>query len=59
VDVKAHESVLDENKMIDVRRVRPLVWSLPNMSYRNVGKHLGKSFSIGKKLRESKNTDTK
>jgi len=59
LDVKAHESVLDENKMIDVRRVRPLVWSLPNMSYRNVGKHLGKSFSIGKKLRESKNTDTK
>ena len=59
LDVKAHESVLDENNIIDVRKVRPLIWSLPNMSYRNVGKHLEKSFSIGKKLRESKNAETK
>ncbi len=54
VDVKAHETVLDENKMLDVEKVRPLIWSLPNMSYRRVGKHIRKSFSIGKKLQKRK-----
>jgi len=54
LDVKAHENVLDANKMLDVEKVKPLVWSLPNMSYRRVGEHIRKSFSIGKKLRKRK-----
>ena len=58
LDVKAHRRVLDENKMIDVEKVNPLIWSLPNMSYRGVGKHIGKSFSIGKNLRKRKLTKT-
>ena len=58
LDVKAHQSVLDENKMPDVRKVKPLVWSLANMSYRGVGKHVGQSFSIGKKLCKRKLTKT-
>ena len=56
LDVKAHQSVLDENKMPDVGKVKPLVWSLANMSYRGVGKHVGQSFSIGKKVRKGKLT---
>jgi len=58
LDVKAHQSVLDGNKMIDVEKVKPLVWSLPNMSYRKVGKHIGTSFSIGKPVRKRKLTKT-
>ncbi len=54
LDVKADRSVLDENKMPDVEKVKPLVWSLTNMSYRGVAEHLGLSFSIGKKLRRRK-----
>jgi flavin reductase (DIM6/NTAB) family NADH-FMN oxidoreductase RutF len=50
LDVKADPAVLDENKVPDVEKVKPLVWSLGNMSYRKVGKHAGKSFSLGKKL---------
>jgi flavin reductase (DIM6/NTAB) family NADH-FMN oxidoreductase RutF len=50
LDVKAHQTVLDKNKMPDVEKVKPPIWSLPNMSYRKVGKHIGKSFSIGKKV---------
>ena len=48
LDVKAQQTVLDENKMPDVEKVKPLVCSLANMSYRKVGEHVGKSFSIGK-----------
>ena len=59
LDVKAHQSVLDGNKMLDVEKVKPLVWSLPNMSYRKVGKHIGASFSVGKRVCKRKLTKTK
>ena len=48
LDVKADKSVLNENGMPDVEKVKPLIWSLANMSYRKVGEHVGKSFSVGK-----------
>jgi len=44
--------------MPDIEKVKPLIWSLPNMSYRRVGKHVGKSFSIGKKILKQKLTKT-
>ncbi len=58
LDVKANQTVLDENKMPDVGKLKPLIWSLPNMSYRQVGKHIAKSFSIGKKVRKRNLTKT-
>ena len=48
LDVKADKSVLGENGMPDVEKVKPLIWSMANMSYRKVGAHIGKSFSVGK-----------
>ncbi len=48
LDVKAQQSVLGENKLPDIDKVKPVVWSLSNMSYRGVGEYLGKSFSVGK-----------
>ena len=56
LDVKADQNVLDENQMPNVEKVKPLVWSLGNMSYRGVGKHIRKSFSIGRKLSKRKLT---
>jgi flavin reductase (DIM6/NTAB) family NADH-FMN oxidoreductase RutF len=50
MDVKANEAVLDENNLPDVGKVKPLIWSLANMSYRKVGEHVGESFLIGKKF---------
>jgi flavin reductase (DIM6/NTAB) family NADH-FMN oxidoreductase RutF len=50
VDVKANETVLDGNNRPDVAKVKPLIWSIANMSYRKVGAHVGKSFSIGKQF---------
>jgi len=54
LDVKAQQTVLNENKIPDVEKVKPLVCSLANMSYRKVGENAGKSFSIGKEIRERK-----
>jgi flavin reductase (DIM6/NTAB) family NADH-FMN oxidoreductase RutF len=50
MDVKANKAVLDENNLPDVEKVKPLIWSLANMSYRKVGEHVGESFSIGKQF---------
>ena len=50
LDVKADKSVLNEDNLPDIEKVKPLVWSLTNMSYRKVGEHLGESFSIGKQF---------
>lgn len=57
MDAKAHESVIDENKVPDVRKLKPLVWSLTSMSYRKVGEDIGKSFSIGKRVIKRKSTE--
>ena len=54
VDVKAHKEVLGKNNLPDVEKIKPLIWSLSNMSYRKVGEHVGESFSIGKQLNEKK-----
>jgi len=58
LDVKADQTVLDEKKMPDVEKVKPLIWSLADMSYRRVGEQIGQSFSIGKKYGRQKLTKT-
>lgn len=46
VDVKADESVLNENGIPDIEKIRPIIYS-PQRTYYSVGKELGKAFSIG------------
>jgi len=48
MDIKAEESVLDENGNPDIEKIRPVVYGTGNRSYYGVGKPLGKAFSIGK-----------
>lgn len=50
LDVKADAAVLDKNNLPDVAKLKPLVWSIGNMSYRKVGEHVGDSFSDGKRF---------
>ena len=52
LDVKADPTVLNENKMPDLEKVKPLICSLENMSYHKVGEHIGKAFKIGKDVRK-------
>lgn len=48
MDIKAEESVLDENGNPDIEKIRPVAYSPGNRSYYGIGKSLGKAFSIGK-----------
>lgn len=57
LDVKANEAVLDKNNRPDVAKLKPLVLSIANMSYRKVGEHVADSFSAGRQF--SKKAKTK
>jgi flavin reductase (DIM6/NTAB) family NADH-FMN oxidoreductase RutF len=48
MDIKAEELVLDEQGMIDIQKVRPLIFDTSQGAYHSIGKRIGKAFSIGK-----------
>jgi flavin reductase (DIM6/NTAB) family NADH-FMN oxidoreductase RutF len=50
LDVKASEAVIGENNRPDIAKLKPLVWSMANMSYRKVGENVGDAFSVGKQF---------
>lgn len=49
MDVKADESVLGENGVPDIEKVKPIIFAPGTRSYHGVGKYIGKAFSIGRK----------
>ena len=50
LDVKAEESVLGDDGLPAIERVRPFVFSPSNRTYYGIGPCLGKAFSIGKDI---------
>jgi flavin reductase (DIM6/NTAB) family NADH-FMN oxidoreductase RutF len=50
LDIKAEESVLGENELLDIDKVKPMVFAPGNRAYYEVGKSLGQAFSIGKRV---------
>ena len=48
MDIKAEESVLDEQGMADILKVKPLIFDTGQGAYYGIGEHIGKAFSIGK-----------
>jgi len=48
IDVKVDESVLGEKGQPDVEKIRPVIFAPESSGYYEVGKYLGKAFSIGK-----------
>ncbi len=48
VDVKADESVLGQDGVIDIEKVKPFFYAPEIRAYYGVGRRLGKAFSIGK-----------
>jgi flavin reductase (DIM6/NTAB) family NADH-FMN oxidoreductase RutF len=48
-DINAEEAVLGEQGMLDILKVRPLIFDTGQGSYYGIGEHLGKAFSIGRK----------
>jgi flavin reductase (DIM6/NTAB) family NADH-FMN oxidoreductase RutF len=55
MDIKAEESILDENGNPDIEKIRPVVYGTGNRSYYGIGCNLGKAFSIGKEYLIKKN----
>jgi flavin reductase (DIM6/NTAB) family NADH-FMN oxidoreductase RutF len=53
-DVKADTSVLNEKGLPDVEKIKPIIWTVTDMSYHAVGKTVGQAFSIGKKIEKTK-----
>lgn len=51
IDVKADETVLGDNGLPDISKVKPLVYAPGNQAYYGIGDVLGGAFSIGKELR--------
>ncbi len=49
MDIKAEESVLGEQGMPDILKVKPLVFDTGQSAYYGIGERIGKAFSIGKK----------
>jgi flavin reductase (DIM6/NTAB) family NADH-FMN oxidoreductase RutF len=56
IDAKAREDILGEDKLPDIEKLKPIIWSMTNMSYRRVGEAIGKSFAIGKQVAKGKMT---
>jgi len=49
VDIKAEESTLGEQGMVDILKVKPLVFDAGQGAYYGIGERIGKAFSIGKR----------
>jgi len=50
MDVKADPSVLNQQGLPDIEKIRPLLFAPETQRYHGVGQFLGEAFSIGKKL---------
>jgi len=50
MDVKAEDSVLGENGVPDILKVRPILYGPEMQSYYGVGSYLGRAFTIGKEI---------
>ena len=50
LDVKVDESVLDNNGIPDMEKVRPFVFSPERRAYYRTGPYLGKAFYMGKEI---------
>ncbi len=50
VDIKADESVLGEQGMADICKVKPLIFDTGQGAYYGIGERIGKAFSIGKSV---------
>ncbi|MCF6148092.1 MAG: flavin reductase family protein [Candidatus Kuenenia sp.] len=50
VDVKVEESVLNNDGVPDIEKIRPMIYAPETRAYYGIGACLGKAFSIGKNI---------
>ncbi|MBU3916102.1 flavin reductase family protein, partial [bacterium] len=52
IDVKADESILNENNLPDIERIKPIIFSPENRLYHGIGSKIGKAFDMGKTFKK-------
>lgn len=50
LDIRADESILAENGMPDIEKLRPMLYAPAEKAYFSIGRKIGGAFSIGKRL---------
>ena len=50
VDVKADADVLGDDGLLDIMKIKPLIYDTSHKGYHGVGPLLGKAFTVGKQL---------
>ncbi|MFA5072959.1 MAG: flavin reductase family protein [Nitrospirota bacterium] len=49
MDIKAEDTVLNAQGLIDTLKVKPIIFDTGQGAYYGIGEHIGKAFSIGKR----------
>jgi flavin reductase (DIM6/NTAB) family NADH-FMN oxidoreductase RutF len=52
LDIKAEDTVFDEDGRLDITKVQPLLWAPDGRGYYSVGEYCGEAFQIGRRLME-------
>ena len=52
MDVKVEESLLGEDKLPALEKIKPILFAPENRAYHGVGQYLGKAFSIGREIQK-------
>ena len=52
MDVKVDESLLGEDKLPAIEKIKPILFAPENRAYHGVGEYLGKAFSIGREIQK-------
>lgn len=52
MDVKVDESLLGEDKLPAIEKVKPILFAPENRAYHGAGEYLGKAFSVGREIQK-------
>jgi flavin reductase (DIM6/NTAB) family NADH-FMN oxidoreductase RutF len=52
IDAKAEEAVLDDRNRIDIRKVKPAIYTPKQRSYHSIGGYLGDAYVVGKAFKK-------
>lgn len=52
MDVKVDESLLGEDKLPAIEKVKPILFAPENRAYHGVGEYLGEAFSVGREIQK-------
>lgn len=58
IDVKAEKSVMSENGLVEIERLKPLVFSPDTLGYYRIGPFIGQAFGLGRGISKRQGSHT-